>query len=245
MKFTSILILFLSISFISLSQESVFYGYFQPHEAELVPYIEDEILDKNDRIVPNFKGRELVQLDYIPQHYPDRKWQQHGSYNKSTSTSVIWQTQGIGSSISPPDPSGDVDSLYFIQGTNSNGGGAIKIFDKSTGASVTGTLSMQTLSNTNINGLGDPIILYHQTAKRWFITQFASSGNKLLVYVSQTSDPQGDYYLYDFSCPGFPDYPKWSISESSDALLVSTNEGGAPTHSPIRAPRLWALVRYK
>ncbi len=229
MKFTSILILFLSISFISLSQESVFYGYFQPHEAELVPYIEDEILDKNDRIVPNFKGRELVQLDYIPQHYPDRKWQQHGSYNKSTSTSVIWQTQGIGSSISPPDPSGDVDSLYFIQGTNSNGGGAIKIFDKSTGASVTGTLSMQTLSNTNINGLGDPIILYHQTAKRWFITQFASSGNKLLVYVSQTSDPQGDYYLYDFSCPGFPDYPKWSISESSDALLVSTNEGGAPT----------------
>ena len=229
MKFVSIITLFLCISFLSYSQESVFLGFFEAREAKLVPYSENGMPNKSDKIIPNFKGRELVQLNHIPQHYPDQRWQQHDSYNKSTSTSVVWQTQGIGASVSPPDPSGDVDSLYYIQGTNSNGGGAIKIFDKSTGASLTGTLSMQTLSSPNINGLGDPIILFHHTANRWFITQFASSGNRLLVYVSQTSDPQGDYYLYDFSCPGFPDYPKWSISESSDALLVSTNEGGAPS----------------
>ena len=229
MKFIIILVLFLSITFKSNAQESVFYGYFEAIEAQLVPYEVNENLNKRDKIVPNFKGRELVQLDYIPQHYPDRKWQQHESLTKSTSTSVIWQTQGIGASISPPDPTGDVDSLYYIQGTNSNGGGAIKIFDKNTGTAITGLLSMQTLGSPNVNGLGDPIILYHHTAKRWFITQFASSGNKLLVYVSQTTDPQGNYFLYQFSCSGFPDYPKWSIAENADALLVSTNEGGAPS----------------
>lgn len=229
MKFKSILILFLCISAISYSQESVFYGFFEASEAQLIPYSESEILNKSDKIIPNFKGRDLLQLDYLPQHYPDRKWQQHEYYTKSTSTSVIWQTQGIGASVSPPDPTGDADSLYYIQGTNSNGGGAIKIFDKTTGAPITGVLSMQTLSSPNVNGLGDPIILYHNKAKRWFITQFSSSGNKLLVYVSQNSDPQGNYFLYQFTCSGFPDYPKWSIMESADALLVSTNEGGAPT----------------
>ena len=229
MKFIIILSLFISITFNFTAQGSFFYGYFPSVEATLVPLEANESINKTDKIVPNFKGRELVQLDYIPQHYPDRKWQQHEYYTKSTSTSVIWQTQGIGASISPPDPTGDVDSLYYIQGTNSNGGGAIKIFDKTSGAPITGVLSMQTLSSPNVNGLGDPIILYHNTAKRWFITQFASSGNKLLVYVSQNSDPQGNYFLYQFTCPGFPDYPKWSIMESADALLVSTNEGGAPT----------------
>ncbi len=112
MKFASIITLFLCISIISFSQESVFYGYFEAVEAELVPFSENGMLDKSDKIIPNFKGRELVQLNFIPQHYPDQKWQQHDSYYKATSTSVVWQTQGIGASISPPDPSGDVDSLY-------------------------------------------------------------------------------------------------------------------------------------
>ena len=229
MKFIIIISLFLTITFNFTAQGSFFYGYFPSVEATLVPFEASESINKTDKIVPNFKGRELVQLDHIPQHYPDRKWQQHEYYTKSTSTTVLWQTQGIGASVSPPDPTGDADSLYYIQGTNSNGGGAIKIFDKTSGAPITGVLSMQTLSSPNVNGLGDPIILYHNTAKRWFITQFASSGNKLLVYVSQNSDPQGNYFLYQFTCPGFPDYPKWSIMESADALLVSTNEGGAPT----------------
>ena len=81
-------------------------------------------------------------------------------------------------------------------------------------------MGMQTLSSPNVNGLGDPIILYHHEAQRWFITQFASSGNKLLVYVSESPDPQGNYFLYQFSCPGFPDYPKWSIAENADMLLM-------------------------
>ena len=92
MKFIIILSLFISITFNFTAQGSFFYGYFPSVEATLVPLEANESINKTDKIVPNFKGRELVQLDYIPQHYPDRKWQQHEYYTKSTSTSVIWQT---------------------------------------------------------------------------------------------------------------------------------------------------------
>jgi hypothetical protein len=86
---------------------------------------------------------------------------------------------------------------------------------------------MQTLGGSA--GAGDPIVLYYKPARRWFLMEFSSTGNKLLVHVSQTSNPQGAYYTYSFTCTSFPDYPKWSFCQASDAFLVTTNQGGPPT----------------
>ena len=86
---------------------------------------------------------------------------------------------------------------------------------------------MQTLGGSA--GAGDPIVLYYKPARRWFLMEFSSTGNKLLVHVSQTSNPQGSYYTYSFTCTSFPDYPKWSFCQASDAFLVTTNQGGPPT----------------
>jgi hypothetical protein len=219
----------LSLSSLVFGQEATFYGYVSPSTAALVPAPSTN--PKKDVVIPNFKGRELpVQLSSNA-HQPDWVWQQHGSNNqqKTISASLLWQIQGIGNGISPPDPTGEADSTVYIQGTNAGSGGAYKIFNKTTGAAVSGTLVMASLSSPTVTGFGDPIILYYKTAKRWIITQFSTQAQKkLLVYVSQTSNPQGAYYLYQFTCPNFPDYPKWSICESSDALLATTNEGGPP-----------------
>jgi len=219
----------LSLSSLVFSQEATFYGYVSPSTAALVPAPSSN--PKKDVVIPNFKGRELpVQLSSNA-HQPDWVWQQHGSNNqqKTISASLLWQIQGIGNGISPPDPTGEADSTVYIQGTNAGSGGSYKIFNKTTGAAVSGTLVMASLSSPTVTGFGDPIILYYKTAKRWIITQFSTQAQKkLLVYVSQTSNPQGAYYLYQFTCPNFPDYPKWSICESSDALLATTNEGGPP-----------------
>jgi hypothetical protein len=57
--------------------------------------------------------------------------------------------------------------------------------------------------------------------------------------VSQTSSPTGAYYTHAFTCPSFPDYPKYGIWANQDALVVSTNEGGPPT---IYAMKLSTLV---
>ncbi|MFM6945527.1 MAG: T9SS type A sorting domain-containing protein [Flavobacteriales bacterium] len=224
---------------LAFTQNAEFYGYVSPTVAKLVPAPTQNSPAK-DIVIPNFKGRELIENEVLNTHQPDWVWQQHQTTNKSASATVLWQVQGIGNGISPPDPTGEADSSVYIQGTNANSGGSFKIFNKQTGAAISGTLVMASLGSPTVTGLGDPVVLYYKTAKRWIITQFSTTAQKkLLVYVSQTSDPQGAYYFYQFACPNFPDYPKWSISESSDALLATTNEGGPPR---VYAMKLSSLV---
>ena len=231
----------LSLTSLAFAQEATFYGLVSPSTATLVP-APTNTDPKKEIVIPNFKGRELPLQISGNTHQPDWVWQQHSQNNqqKTTSATLLWQVQGIGNGISPPDPSGEVDSSVYIQGTNAGSGGSYKIFNKTTGAAISGTLVMASISSPTVTGLGDPVILYYKTAKRWIITQFSTQAQKkLLVYVSQTSNPQGAYHFYQFTCPNFPDYPKWSISESADALLASTNEGGPPR---VYAMKLSALI---
>jgi len=238
--FTFILV---AANFSLFGQESQFMGYFSPTNAELVPTPAGMENPKNQVIKPNFKGRELIEVDNSQTHNPDWVWQQHELTNqqKTLTATVLWSKPGLGVGISPPDPTVDADSSVAISATNSSGGAVYRIFNRSTGATVgSASYTMRNLVTSGaITGAGDPIVLYYKPARRWFITEFSSSGNRLLVYVSQTSNPQGAYYRYAFTCTSFPDYPKYGFSTSSDAFLVSTNEGGPPT---VYAMRLSALL---
>src|SRR5256885_4508432 len=70
-------------------------------------------------------------------------------------------------------------------------------------------------------------------SSRWLMSEFASRGNHLCVYVSRTSDPLGGgWFGYDFGTAEFPDYPKYAVWP--DAYYVSTNES---------APAVYALDR--
>ena len=215
-------------SFFSLAQNSEFMGNVSPITSNLVPQSSSNNEPKNHIIKPNFKGRELVEVDNSNTHLPDWVWQQHEVAEKNASATKLWDVQGLGTNLSPPDPSGEADSLYYIQATNSFNGSSYRIINKITSATVgNSTYTMQTLGGPS--GAGDPIVLYYKQARKWILTEFSNSGNKLLVHVSQTSNPQGAYWTYQFTCTQFPDYPKWSICPTSDALLVTTNEGGPPT----------------
>ena len=222
-------LLLLTLSFISLqtfAQQSEFYGNFTPTISHLVPIALKDAQPQNVVVKPNFKGKENIQVDNSQTHNIDWVWQQHENTEKSTSASIVWQGLGLGQNMSPPDPTVDADSSVVIASTNSGGGAVYRIYNKTTGATIASSLTMQTLGGPS--GLGDPIVLYYKPARRWFLMEFSSSGNKLLLHVSQTNNPQGAYYTYQFTCPSFPDYPKWGFSQTSDAFLVSTNEGGPP-----------------
>ncbi len=208
-------------------QESQFMGYVTPTVSNLIPASKNQVEPKNQVIKPNFKGRDLIEVDNTNTHNPDWVWQQHQNTEKIAAATVVWQFQGLGTNLSPPDPTVDADSNVVIQSTNSNGGSVYRIFNKNTGATIASSLTMQTLGGSA--GAGDPIVLYYKPARRWFLMEFSSTGNKLLVHVSQTSNPQGSYYTYSFTCTSFPDYPKWSFCQASDAFLVTTNQGGPPT----------------
>ena len=124
----------------------------------------------------------------------------------------------------PSDPTGAAGPNHYVAAYNIG----FRIFDKN-GNPLTNAASLNTLFPGHSSD-GDPIVLYDQFADRFLITNFdvSHTPNKLLVAVSQTSDPvNGGWYIYAFDVPGtstsnFVDYPKFSIW--SDGYYITTNK---------------------
>ena len=142
----------------------------------------------------------------------------------------------------PPDTNGAVGSNHYVQTVN----GGVAIWDKNgtllmtpkylntLWAGYVGTNSGNACATEND---GDPVVLYDQLADRWFITQFslpnyaANKGPSFqCVAISQTGDPTGSYYLYDFKYSAFVnDYGKFGVWP--DAYYASFNNFGVVTFS--------------
>lgn len=124
----------------------------------------------------------------------------------------------------PPDPSGAVGPNHYVHAVNL----VIKIFDKE-GNLLTGPAPLSSIWGNGVNN-GDPIILYDQLADRWFLSQFNVATNGLLIAVSETSDPTGAYFTYEFPLDSFPDYPHYSVWDN--AYFMTANKGsGANTYA--------------
>lgn len=138
----------------------------------------------------------------------------------------ILQFDGQGfSGVNPPDMTGDVGVNFYIQAINDSGGTLYTVYKKQDGSVAAGPFALSDLGGPS--GKGDPIVLYDHLAKRWVLSEFAASGNKLIIYVSQTSDPiSGGWFNYVFDTPHFPDYPKYGVWP--DAYYVTSNERDGP-----------------
>ncbi len=129
------------------------------------------------------------------------------------------------SSVSPPDPVGDVGPNHYVAMSNLS----FQIFSK-TGTSLYGPALNNTLwagfgGACQTENSGDPIVLYDQISDRWMLSQFTSAGPTFFncVAVSMTADPTGSYYRWAFTTgANFPDYPKYGWW--SDGLYISTRE---------------------
>jgi hypothetical protein len=133
----------------------------------------------------------------------------------------------------PPDTNGAVGPNHFVQTVN----GGIAIWDKQ-GRLLFGSKLLNVLwtgyVGTNPGNQcatrndGDPVVVYDQLADRWFISQFSVPSNTgpgfQCAAVSQTSDPTGSYFLYDFEYPAFNDYGKFGVWP--DAYYASFNNFG-------------------
>src|SRR4051812_37433666 len=100
--------------------------------------------------------------------------------------------------FTPPDTVGDVGPNHYVQMVNT----AVEIFDKD-GNSLEGPFLLSDLfagsgSPCETKDDGDPIVVYDPLADRWLLTQFiATNPSHECIAISQTSDPTGDYFLYD------------------------------------------------
>ncbi|GAB5518608.1 MAG: hypothetical protein RhofKO_08590 [Rhodothermales bacterium] len=130
--------------------------------------------------------------------------------------------------LAPPDPSGAIGINHYVQMSNS----ITEIFNRD-GTSVMGAFP----SNAFFTGLGgacendndgDPIVIYDGINDRWVVSQFAvTTGTSQCIAVSETGDPTGDYFVYEFPQPNFNDYPKIGLSPSGDELFVTYRMFGA------------------
>ncbi|WP_457676866.1 carboxypeptidase regulatory-like domain-containing protein [Thiolapillus sp.] len=138
--------------------------------------------------------------------------------------------------VLPPDTVGDVGPNHYVQMVNLS----YQVWDKS-GNSLLGPLASNTiwsaLPDGNIcktNNDGDPIVLYDQAADRWLLSQFAldfggSNGFHECIAISQTGDPTGAFYVYDFkiSDTKMNDYPHLGVWP--DGYYMSINQFDAST----------------
>jgi hypothetical protein len=139
---------------------------------------------------------------------------------------------GIGNGVAgfsvryaPPDTNGAVGPNHFVQTVNTD----IAVYTK-TGALAFGPVATSTLwsgfgGGCETNNDGDPIVVYDRIADRFVVSQFSVNTLPYLqcVAVSQTGDPTGSYYRYQFNYgnTAFPDYPKLGVWP--DAYYITYN----------------------
>jgi hypothetical protein len=138
--------------------------------------------------------------------------------------------QGCDGGCLPPDPNGAVGPNHYVQTVNA----AFAIYDKA-GNVIKGPTAINVLwssappptssSACALNNDGDPVVVYDQLADRWIISQFTvSTPYAECIAVSQTGDPTGSYWLYQFnlSFNVFNDYPKLGVWP--DGYYMSANQ---------------------
>ncbi len=131
-----------------------------------------------------------------------------------------------GFAVIPPDMNGDVGPNHFVQSVNL----LTRIYDKN-GAPLTPAFKLSDLFavlNTPCSraNFGNPITLYDALADRWILSQNCANEPpfRQLIAVSQTNDPTGAYFAYEFVMPNnrLNDYPKLGVW--TDAIYMSTDE---------------------
>lgn len=189
-------------------------------------------------------GRAEEQTRQIPNRVPFRKQVSgaiHDKENNFANTlplpmpSPSLSFEGISSNdnaaaygfrIIPPDTNGDVGLNHYVQAVNS----LVRIFDKQ-GNPLTPPFKLSSLFSVlgtpcSQRDDGDPVILYDPLADRWIFSQFCVlfPPFRQMIAVSKSSDPTGQFFVYEFVMPNIKlnDYPKLAVW--SDAIYMSTDQ---------------------
>lgn len=204
----------------SFEAASIEYGTFL---GETLPFSEYETvtpvtdLDNPTFIQNNLRRPTKSNPDALPLG-PDPMVQEDASTRAAREILVNFDGSSVGEAgnFIPPDPTGAVGPNHYVHAVNT----IVKIFDKS-GNVLAGPTALSTFLNSGNND-GDPIVMYDQLADRFFVSQFRTSDDALIIGVSTTPDPTGTYNLYSFPLDAFPDYPHYGVWP--DAYYLTANK---------------------
>jgi hypothetical protein len=125
--------------------------------------------------------------------------------------------------VIPPDISGGVGLTKVMEAFNNN----YRIRDKATGVTIstvgTATFWAPVVAVAERASLTDPRVLYDPYNNRWITAmQTVTSGaGKLLIGVSQTSDPSGAWFLYNFNSAQTVDFPIVGFNKNWISLSIN------------------------
>jgi Big-like domain-containing protein len=139
--------------------------------------------------------------------------------------------EGIGNvnAVLPPDTTGDIGLNHYVQMVNLS----LAMWDRN-GTLVYGPVDIRTLwqgfgGPCQTRNDGDPIVQYDHLADRWMLSQFAlpnfpNGPFYQCIAVSETGDPTGAYYRYEFQISNtkLNDYPKFGVWP--DGYYMSINQ---------------------
>lgn len=131
-----------------------------------------------------------------------------------------------GSSTYPPDSCGAVGPDHYVTAVNR----VLAIYNRVTGAKLSGVTLGSFLPGSN----GDPRILFDHFSGRWIVlvTDF-NAGARIYLAVSQTSNPQGNWFKVNFptnlgiDAGRWPDYPTLGVDANgiyTSAYMVGGTE---------------------
>jgi hypothetical protein len=138
----------------------------------------------------------------------------------------------------PPDTNGDIGPNHYVQVVNTQ----IAVYDRSGALQPGFPKNINTLwsglgGNCAATNDGDPIALYDHLADRWFVSQFSLPNYPngpfyQCLAVSQSPDPTGSYYEYDFqwSSSDMNDYPHFGVWPDGYYMTVHNFTNGASWH---------------
>jgi hypothetical protein len=137
--------------------------------------------------------------------------------------------------VLPPDTEGDVGPNHYVQWVNTS----IAIWNKS-GTLLLGPVAGNALwtgvgDACEAQNDGDPIVLYDQLANRWLLSQAARPAGGpyyQCIAISQTPDPTGQYWLYDFHLSNtlLNDYPHFGVWPDGYYMSINQFANGTTWH---------------
>jgi hypothetical protein len=129
----------------------------------------------------------------------------------------------------PPDTYGDVGPNHYFQVVNCH----YSIYSK-TGTSLLGPAENSSVWNgmPNNSNNGDAVVVYDDQANRWLFSQFSFPNGEYtapyyqMIAISQTPDPTGSWYRWEYSFSNMPDYPKFAVW--GDGYYMSAHQFSPP-----------------
>ncbi len=181
-----------------------------------------EKADNSLKVITNYFDVKKSSRKKFSDDWTDPRLQSRYNMRATTTDSTIVNFEGNSNTqgYDPPDTYGQVGPNHYFAVVNCH----FSIYDK-TGTRLIGPVSTSTIWNgmpNNQNG-GDAVVMYDADADRWIISQLAyPSGYDLVMFaVSQTNDPTGSWYRWEYSFTGLPDYPKFGIWNDGYYMAVN------------------------